>query len=568
MQGHAAARQVQAGVARSALACLLASPDSAPGQPASAADRPWTRRIIHQLRGRQAAAADHVAAEDVHAVPDALPAYLCGHLEQAVGPWLPRHDRHLLGDLLDIRRAAGRPGRTRQGKAGSAGQDCLQVRLYAYGQSLNPIRPCMRVGRRVRAWRRRRPAQRPYARRHPACRITLPCTPCAWRQCVRAALRQGCLGTRATASPGSPGVWRFADALNAPIQNERNYLCTLLNQQSSTGAPGVWCYAVRVLHFALRQLVDLQKSCVCVAGGTQGWELATHEARLVCLACPDALLLLCRRAPAAAAAAGQAGRRRRPACHRSIARSAACLAGCQPTMGGPALHLVRPALLWPPGCHPCVLPPREPDQTSSTPAHLLRPILLLQDDVLVLDLGARRQLHLHRPDVARVPGGRHLRGVGWAGGGVEAKQTESAGHSTRWLSAEGLSRGRQDSMRHLQAGGRVRRGIPARAGRQLQLQQAPAPVACTTPAQPRTHSCQPCSRAPAQPCTHTHTHTHTHVRALKEPPRLRTLAIERNDHPKGIWLPPTQIICLLCTRYSTASRTLQSSGRERKREAT
>lgn len=40
-----------------------------------------------------------------------------------------------------------------------------------------------------------------------------------------------------------------------------------------------------------------------------------------------------------------------------------------------------------------------------------------------------------------------------------------------------------------------------------------------------------------------------------------TLAMERKDQPKGICEPPTHSICLLCTRYSTASRTLRQGNR-------
>ena len=46
--------------------------------------------------------------------------------------------------------------------------------------------------------------------------------------------------------------------------------------------------------------------------------------------------------------------------------------------------------------------------SSIQPAHLLRPVLLLQNDVFVFHLGASWQLHLNGPHIARVPAGGHL----------------------------------------------------------------------------------------------------------------------------------------------------------------
>lgn len=53
--------------------------------------------------------------------------------------------------------------------------------------------------------------------------------------------------------------------------------------------------------------------------------------------------------------------------------------------------------------------PTAPQHGASMPAHLLRPVLLLQNHILVLHLGASWQLHLHCPHIARVPARWHLR---------------------------------------------------------------------------------------------------------------------------------------------------------------
>ena len=187
-----------------------------------------------------------------------------------------------------------------------------------------------------------------------------------------------------------------------------------------------------------------------------------------------------------------------------------------------------------------VLPPSQtaPATTAACCTHLLRPVLLLQHNILVLHLAPSGQLYLQRLEVPLTEQHKKPPSV------PEPSQHMAAGLACP-LPAAALSATHCWCLE----------STPAAQSRPQGETGAPAPptrLSCRHRHGSRPPATPPNTAAAAAAVAPTST-------AQMSPgfQDMGTLAMERKDQPRGMALPPTHSICRLCTRNSTASRTLQ-----------